>query len=132
MSYPVFKNNEQNKNGLFYDVDDEFLDIFNTFMACNSGLTTQEYVKKIDFYNFTQETLVGFFKLINTHKNTYHKICGPFRFEKGRWWSNINNTQTIDSLRKEVNKLTKELVRLQIENDKLKTEVDPWISWTTD
>ena len=124
MSYPTFVGNEQNDEELYYDVPTDFFETMQKFMACNSGLTTKEYVEMIDFYNFTEKTLTGFFKLVNTHKNTFHKKCGPFKFQNGRWYSESDKSQTIDSLREEINRLTKENIALQLSFEKISKEND--------
>ena len=122
MSYPTFVGNEQNDDELYYDVPSDFFETMQKFMACNSGLTTKEYVEMIDFYKFTEKTLIGFFKLVNTHKNTFHKKCGPFKLQNGRWYSQSDKSQTIDSLREEINRLTKENIALQLSFEKLSKE----------
>lgn len=122
MSYPIFVGNEQNDKQLYYDVSSDFFQTMQKFIAYNSGLTIKEYVNMIKFYDFTEETLEGFFKLVNTHKNTFYRKCGPFKFENGRWWSDTGKTQTIDSLREEINRLTKENISLQLQLGNLKNE----------
>ena len=47
MSYPVFVGNEQNDEELYYDVPTDFFETMQKFMACNSGLTTKEYVTSL-------------------------------------------------------------------------------------
>ena len=56
MSYPVFVGNTKREE-FYYDVPSFFETL--KFMACNSGLTTKEYVEMTDFYNFT-ETFIDF------------------------------------------------------------------------
>ena len=55
-------------------------------MNCNPGRTTEELVKLMDFYPFTNENLEIAFRLFNTYKNTFYGVCGPFIYSEGRWW----------------------------------------------
>lgn len=55
-------------------------------MNCNPGRTTEELVKLMDFYSFTNENLEIAFRLFNTYKNTFYGVCGPFIYSEGRWW----------------------------------------------
>ena len=59
-------------------------------MNCNPGRTTEELVKLMDFYPFTNENLEIAFRLFNTYKNTFYGVCGPFIYSEGRWWPVYN------------------------------------------
>ena len=70
------------------------------------------YVDLIDFYDFTEDTLVGFFKLVNTHRNTFYKVCGPFKYFNKRWWPpwgpKVVDTRSMDYLHNKIKELRDE------------------------
>ena len=93
-----------------FDFDNEFYNKFNLFMIKNPGLTAKEYANMIKFYYFTEETIVTAFKLFNTYRCTFNKICGPFMISHGKWYGThklIDNNNNI-SLIEENNKLKEE------------------------
>ena len=93
-------------------------DNLNTFLTINSGLTTKECVKKIDFHNFTEESFEYLIMQINANRNTYHNI-GPFKKNTTNYtWYNVNASklQTIENL-------LRENVELREQTNQLKTQI---------
>ena len=108
-----------------FDFDNEFYNKFNLFMIKNPGLTVKEYANMIKFYHFTEETIVTAFKLFNTYRCTFNKICGPFMNSGGKWYGtdklidNNNNISLIaenNKLREENNFLRKKIDKIVKEN----------------
>jgi len=125
--YPTFVGNEQHDNQYYYDVPQSFYDKFNHITNTNPGLTAKEYVDLIDFYDFTEDTLVGFFKLVNTHRNTFYKVCGPFKYFNKRWWPpwgpKVVDTRSLSYLHNKIKELTDE-------NTRLKKTISEWVKWS--
>ena len=103
-----------------FDFSEDFYLTFHNFIKKNPFNTIPSLVKKIKFYNFTEETLLLAFKLFNTCKCTYNNICGPF-LNINEYWivlekktqiqqENIKLKQTITSLEKEIRYLKKNLL----------------------
>ena len=69
-----------------FDFTDEFYKTFQEFMFQNPGKTTKELVQMITFYKFTEESLGVAFKMINTWKNSFYGVCGPFIYKNERWF----------------------------------------------
>ena len=98
-------------------------DNLNTFLTINSGLTTKECVKKIDFHNFTEESFEYLIMQINANRNTYHNI-GPFKKNTTNYtWYNVNASklQTIENL-------LRENVELREQTNQLKTQIRKFLN----
>ena len=98
-------------------------DNLNTFLTINSGLTTKECVKKIDFHNFTEESFEYLIMQINANRNTYHNI-DPFKKNTTNYtWYNVNASklQTIENL-------LRENVELREQTNQLKTQIRKFLN----
>ena len=100
------------------------LDKLDLHITINGGLTAEELVKTINFYQFTPESLEYLFDKVNTYKNTYHGV-GPFLFRDGGWY-NIRERK-LDVIKR----LTEENMKLKKKNhdkdsiiNKLKNEIE--------
>ena len=85
-------------------------------MNKHPGLTLKEYVKLMDFYPFTEETLEIAFRRFNTFKNTFYGVCGPFMLKGGRWFPVYNKPDDTNIV------LAEENTRLRNIIDTLKRE----------
>ena len=95
---PILSNKEQEIiHTLNFDFDDEFYKKFNKCISDNPGRTLEELVNIIDFYHFNPYSLEMAFKLFNTWKCTYYKICGPFILRDHKWFP-VYNTNNADSI----------------------------------
>lgn len=84
------------------------------FILLNPNLTTREYVKYIDFHQFTEESFDYLISKINKHRVTWFDI-GPFiKNANGTWYNEKSKkSQTIENLLKEnieLKKINKELM----------------------
>ena len=95
----------------------EFYKIFQEFMFQNPGKTTKELVQMITFYEFTEESLEVAFKMINTWKNSFYGVCGPFIYKNERWFpvyakkytDTVLLAQENSKLREKINELENKL-----------------------
>ena len=104
-----------------FDFDREFYKKYQEFICKNPGHTTKELCEMITFYEFTEKTLDVAFRLFNTWKNSYYRVCGPFIFKDSRWFpvyqkkytDTIMLAQENSRLRQEVEYLKNEIYRLK-------------------
>ena len=95
----------------------EFYKMFQEFMFQNPGKTTKELVQMITFYEFTEESLEVAFKMINTWKNSFYGVCGPFIYKNERWFpvyakkytDTVLLAQENSKLREKINELENKL-----------------------
>ena len=80
-----------------FDFCGDFYSKFHNFILNNPGLTAKQYSKQIDFYDFTEETIIDAFKLFNTYQCTFNKKCGPFMFSNDKWYA-INKSNQHDKI----------------------------------
>jgi hypothetical protein len=92
------------------------------FILLNPNLTTREYVKYIDFHQFTEESFEYLISKINKHRLTWGDI-GPFiENVNGTWYNDKSNkSQTIENLLKENIELKKQNKELTDRNSNLLT-----------
>ena len=71
-------------------------------METNPGRILEDYVKLMDFMDFTVENLEYAFLTFNTYKHTFYGVCGPFLYKEDkdgikRWFpfSSLNNSNSI-------------------------------------
>ena len=72
-----------------FNFNEEIFKKFQNLISKKPGLSTNEYVKLIDFYDFTEESLEYAFCFFNTYKNTFHGICGPFIKYNNKWYPKL-------------------------------------------
>ena len=70
---------------------------FNNIVKFNPGLSTNEYIKLMIFYKFNNEELEYAFRLFNTYKCTFNKVCGPFLYDDQLkiWYLHQNKLENI-------------------------------------
>ena len=66
--------------------DNQLINLQKTIES-NPGKTSCELADLFTFYNFQTKEIDLFLKLINTHRHSFHGICGPFIYEKNRWYA---------------------------------------------
>ena len=71
---------EKNKKIYELDMNNEDFIKFNNIIKFNPGLSTDKYIKLMNFYNFSHEELEYAFRLFNTYKCTFNKVFCPFLF----------------------------------------------------
>ena len=110
----VLTADERKRLKAIYDnlstVTEETYKKLDEFMLSNSGLTSEECVKKIDFHNFTLESFENLIDTINKHRPSFYHI-GPFKKNiKNDTWYNCktNKLQTIKILLQENERLKRE------------------------
>jgi len=85
-----------------FNFTEDFYKQFQDFINSNAGKTTRELCEVITFYSFTEKTLDEAFKLFNTYKNTYYRVCGPFIYKNNRWYPSENHSDTFVLLQENV------------------------------
>jgi hypothetical protein len=68
-----------NKKEEFYSVFTE--DLYNTIdqiVKANDGINKYDLVEKINIKKFTIDSLNYILEIINSSKNTFYGVCGPF------------------------------------------------------
>lgn len=120
--FPRFKDGQKWE----FDFNTDFYLKFHNFILKNPGLTAQQYSNLIDFYDFTEETIIDAFKLFNTFQCTFYKVCGPFMFTEQKWYA-INKSNQHDKIN-----LIAENKKLREENDYLKRKIDEIVKKSMD
>lgn len=69
-----------------FDFNEEFYQKFQKIIIENPGKTTKDLCSLIKFYKFTPKTLSIAFKMLNSYKETYYNVCGPFIYKDNRWF----------------------------------------------
>ena len=70
-----------------FNLNDNQLSNLQKTIESNPGKTSRELADLFTFYNFQTKEIDLFLKLINTHRHSFHGICGPFIYEKNRWYA---------------------------------------------
>ena len=100
------------------ELNEEHFKLFNNIVKNNPGLSSAEYVKLMNFYNFNVETIEYAFKLFNTYQNTFYDVCGPFTNSNGKW-----NIYKESNLHIDQNKISDENIKLREEIINLKNKL---------
>ena len=98
-------------------------------METNPGRILEDYVKLMDFMDFTVENLEYAFLTFNTYKHTFYGVCGPFLYKEDkdgikRWFpfSSLNNSNSIilaqenEKLRNKIKELNESLSHIYEKN----------------
>jgi hypothetical protein len=109
---------EKNKKLYELDMNNEDFIKFNNIVKFNPGLSTDKYIKLMNFYNFSHEELEYAFRLFNTYKCTFNKVCGPFLYDDQLkiWYlhqNKLENIIDIESIILENSKLKRENLELK-------------------
>ena len=104
-----------------FNLNDNQLSNLQKTIESNPGKTSRELADLFTFYNFQTKAIDLFLKLINTHRHSFHGICGPFIYEKNRWYAvykeKYMNTaklaQENSTLRDQLEKKKQELINME-------------------
>ena len=104
-----------------FNLNDNQLSNLQKTIESNPGKTSRELADLFNFYNFQTKEIDLFLKLINTHRHSFHGICGPFIYEKNRWYAvykqKYMNTaklaQENSTLRDELERKKQELINME-------------------
>lgn len=114
----VLKNIEGLPDSIYIELDE--------YIQNNLGLNTKELIKRIEFYNFTEESLEYLLEVINNHPCSFNGI-GPFIKKEGKWYNKKKmKKEKIIELKKENATKSGKILELEEENLRLRQELEKY------